>query len=127
MKWHRSWIWFVFAGCPGFGGQSASNGLLSEVPDSPNYDEHVSLIMDAYCVSCHGDEPTAGAPGTFRLDIYTSDDKPGVFDVADRVLIRSENTALPMPPSPPFLDSIELETLSVWLDNGAPENGDGAP
>ena len=123
----RTLFWLMFLlmmGCPGFGSQTAGNGILLEVPDAPNYEDHIKLVMEFHCVSCHGENPTPGSPTNLRLDIYSGTDPGGVFEFKDRVLIRSENTDFPMPPTPPFLDAIELETIERWIEQGAPESSD---
>jgi mono/diheme cytochrome c family protein len=111
----------LLGGCPGFG-SNILNGLFTEAPVAPNYEDHVSLVMDVYCVSCHGQDPAGGAPDTLRLDVYdTLNEMPGVFESRHLLLDRSLGTVNPMPPMGfTQLDWLERDLLQLWVDNGGP-------
>ena len=113
-------LFLGFTGCPGFGSQTLGNGLITEVPACPTYEEHLSLLMDTYCVSCHGDV-SISPDVSFQFNRY--DGPNGVFENAEAILQACESTRDPMPPiglTP--LDSIELDTLAVWIEQGKLEN-----
>lgn len=111
---------WVGLACGGFGVEELDNAI-AEVPDSPNYDEHVSLIMARACNQCHS--PGAErSPNVWTSQYEDSGEIQGVFSLRDRIRIRSvEETAAPMPPlSEPPLSQNEIETLSRWIQQGAP-------
>ena len=115
----------LLAGCPGFGGTS-SNGLFEPpVPSCPTYDTHVRIIMEAYCVECHGEVPANGGPPGLRLDLYSaSGDDSGTVELADRIVFRGLDSGNPMPPlwwTYPQLDPLEIEIVENWITAGHPE------
>jgi len=110
-------------GCYGFGSK-LPEGTLTEVPDVPNFYEHILPIMNLYCNDCHGDPATQSAPDTFRLDKCEETNKAGAKKYASRLLVRTLRTpSNPMPPSsfqPNQVSPIEADTLQRWVDGGAP-------
>lgn len=101
-------------------------------PDMPSFQQHVSPILAANCVRCHGVPAIGGAPQTLRLDVIGNYDRPtrdgtGVeavygsaalsFAIMDRV--NGANDAPIMPPRFP-LDDYQIETLERWDAAGAP-------
>ena len=110
------------AGCPGFGTQRLGNGLINEVPECPTYEEHISVMMGAYCVSCHG-EISIRDDLTYQFDRYAG--PTGVFENANEIQQASESTTDPMPPAGMTpLDDIELDTLALWIEQGRIETAE---
>lgn len=112
-------LFIGLAGCPGFGSQRLGNGLIDRVPECPTYEEHISLIMDAYCVACHG-EVSIDEDLPYQFDRYAG--PTGVFENAGAIQKACESTTEPMPPSGmPPLDAVELDTLVLWIEQGKAE------
>lgn len=111
-------LFIGLAGCPGFGSQRLGNGLIQRVPECPTYEDHISLIMGAYCISCHGEVPVSDL--SYQFDRYAG--PTGVFENAEAIQQACENTINPMPPSGMTpLDTIELDTLALWIEQGKVE------
>ncbi|MEO1273067.1 MAG: c-type cytochrome domain-containing protein, partial [Myxococcota bacterium] len=106
-----------FWGCPGIGDEEIE-GALTEVPENPNYEEHVSLITAAYCNKCHSDPPSNGAPPGIRSDICEG----GAQTFAARFADRIGNAAAPMPPQSEIdrPGDIDIQTVQRWAEQGAP-------
>lgn len=112
-------------GCYGFGSK-LPEGTLTEVPDTPNFTDHILPIMNMYCNDCHGDPATSDAPDSFRLDRCEDTNKTGARKYANRIVVRTLDTpSNPMPPSsyhPNQVSPIEADTLRRWVAGGAPCN-----
>ncbi len=80
--------------------------------DCDEVEPRVQAAMEDHCVSCHGATPINGAPGTFRLDIFDSEEQ-GTDSVADRVILRSVNGSMP-PPGGDALSTDALDALALW-------------
>lgn len=106
--------------CGGFGVEEPE-GVIAEVPDEPTYSDHVALIMERACDTCHI-PGGIGGPGVNTSQYDDDGDDLGVFSLRDRIRIRSvEDNGSPMPPLsvPPLTDN-ERETLRLWIEQGAP-------
>ena len=115
-------LFIGLAGCPGFGSQRLGNGLIDEVPECPTYEDHISVIMSAYCVSCHG-EVSIQEDLPYQFDRYAG--PTGVFENANEIQQASESTTEPMPPSGMTpLDNIERDTLALWIEQGKIETAE---
>ncbi|MBA3502057.1 MAG: hypothetical protein M4D80_38920 [Myxococcota bacterium] len=100
------------------------------VPDEPSYQQHVAPILAANCVRCHGIPVLGGAPPGFRLDSYTSYERPmrnavgietvaGAATFSNIIAMRIVSSDAPMPPR--FgLDDYQIEILQAWDAAGAP-------
>ncbi|MBH24834.1 MAG: hypothetical protein CMH57_10345 [Myxococcales bacterium] len=106
----------TLGGCPGLGDEELE-GTLSEVPDSPTYDEHVAAITAAYCNKCHSDPPSNGAPGSVRTDICEG----GAQMWSERFAARIGDLGRPMPPSSEVdrPSDIDIQTVQRWHEQGA--------
>ncbi len=84
----------------------------------------VAQIIVDNCASCHGDEPSFGAPMSLTtLEAFqapaVSDDSRPVYDLAyDRVTATAANRRMP-PASSDELSADDKKTLSNWLKGGA--------
>jgi uncharacterized membrane protein len=116
----------LLGACPGFG-TTVPGGAVAEVPDQPNYIDHVGPILDTYCAPCHSSPSQNGAPTYFRLDQYADDgDLSGAFSMSARIDARA-GSASTMPPSGnPAPTDIERQTLARWVEQGSPESADDA-
>jgi uncharacterized membrane protein len=119
-----AWAGFLLllcTGCPGFGSQGLHEHS-TVVPENPNFNEHISVIMENHCLSCHDDPPAFNAPGNIWLGAYSNEEPLGTFESREDVVGRSLDRSNPMPPANfQQLDRVERETLQLWLDNNAPE------
>ncbi len=111
------------------------------VPDEPSYQRDVAPILAANCVRCHGIPVLGGAPPNFRLDSYTSYERPkrnsteleqvaGAETYAPTIAARVASSDAPMPPR--FgLDDYQIEILQAWdaagAPRGQPNEGNRAP
>ena len=86
------------------------------VPDEAAWDEHVSAIVDERCASCHGSEPSFGAPNDLTDLELLLDGEPGNRPV-DRMARRAASNTMP-PPTSPELSHDELDTLVGWATCG---------
>lgn len=84
---------------------------------SINYNDDVKPIMEASCVSCHGDPPTNGAP--FGLINFTQVMQRG--EAVFNAMNRQSGAAGAMPPSG-RLPQTTIDIIREWIDNGMPEN-----
>ena len=109
----------IVAGCNGFGKEVGDP--WADVTE-PNWVEHISPMMEAYCNECHGETGTQGAPSSFRLDIYESIDEPGAYEKRDRSLDRILDSTAPMPPMSYAHQPVPSvgPVFQMWVDNGAP-------
>lgn len=111
-------ILLLLAGCPGFG-TGGPPGTLEEAVEHPTYVDDVKAILDANCIRCHTHPALNGAPQSFRLDVYESDDDVlGAFDKAEKISARTD--AGTMPPGGVRLPDAEVDTLEAWFNDGAP-------
>ena len=72
---------------------------------------HIEPLFQMYCVSCHGDPPTRGAP--FPLVTYAHS-IPHLDRFQERVLQRGD-----MPPEG-ISNREHLALIQDWIDRGAP-------
>lgn len=111
-------------GTGGTGGVGPATGLPCDVAD----------VLKA-CTGCHKSPPTGGATMSLLSydDLMTASPKGGNY--ADRSLIRMQDVAKPMPPSPtPMVDAAGVATFQAWIaagytkgDCGAGGAGGGGP
>jgi hypothetical protein len=114
--------------------------------EAPGWFEDVQPILMANCAHCHGAPAAAGAPATFRLDVYddlvdhdgrgnsvvvlgaghTPADRalaPGE-DLPARILARVRDEARPMPPPPAApLTDLQRKILERWWSDGVKAGG----
>ncbi|MEO1230391.1 MAG: hypothetical protein AAFZ18_15935 [Myxococcota bacterium] len=105
----------LLAACPGFGDRGPP--VLGEVP---TWNGEIGPLIVTECANCHGVPATNGAPASFRLDVFeTQDGIPGARSQSARILARTR-TGQGMPPAGnlPFEDQALIE---AWVDGGAPE------
>jgi hypothetical protein len=81
--------------------------------DTITYTKHIKPLIDQYCASCHGPQPSAGAP---LLTTYDETKNNGT---------KIKNTILLTPPVPelmpqggPALPEAQKALISCWLNNG---------
>lgn len=99
-----------------------------EVPERPTWADHVRPILMSYCVRCHGETPSGGAPDGFRLDLYETSTAPGQAEarqgaavMAEYIVERAVHVG-DMPPNDIELTAAQRETLRRWYEDlGAPE------
>ncbi|MCO4747646.1 MAG: hypothetical protein KC912_22815 [Proteobacteria bacterium] len=86
------------------------------VPDEDMWDTTVAELVDTQCGSCHGVEPSFGAPAslTAYADLIAGD--PGNRPV-DRMARRAVMRTMP-PPQSPQLEHADLDTLVAWATCG---------
>ncbi len=92
--------------------------------------KHVAPILNAKCVKCHGDDPKA----KLKLNSFDGMKKGGQSGpllfrgMANRSLLMARLTApmakVRMPQGGPPLSSIELQTLLLWINQGAKFDAD---
>lgn len=107
-------------------------------PEQPSlqkvtYKDDVAPILQAHCAECH----TAGKPGAeatgLTVDSYESLMKgseygpviePGSARTSSLYILISgkENLTINMPHGKAPLSTEDIETIRVWIDNGAPDN-----
>jgi hypothetical protein len=84
------------------------------------YCSEVKPVLDAYCIACHSVPPAAGAPRSFRLDVYATDGGlPGAASQAENIARRAY-VLRDMPPSGVLApNTAERTTLAAWSASGA--------
>lgn len=104
--------------CDRAGGPDASSGDVDG--GRVYYCSAAKQVLDTYCISCHSVPPTAGAPDTFRLDVYTTDGGlPAAFEKARQVRVRTYDLR-DMPPSGVLSPNLrQRSTLASWANSGA--------
>jgi hypothetical protein len=87
---------------------------------TPSYQHDIAPLLQNYCVGCHStSSPTGGADFTTYAGVFpwASDAQPSKLE-GSALHLHGFN---PMPPS--FtLDSCQLNMISYWCANGAPNN-----
>lgn len=118
-----SCLFLVVVGCAVERMEVADSDALETVPEHPTYSKNTKEILDTWCVSCHGEEPTGDSPDTFRLDVYANEgDVRGAYAMAEMIAITATSSAGSMPPSGGAKPTdLERATLLAWVDDGAPE------
>ncbi|MCB0411359.1 MAG: hypothetical protein KDD22_02465 [Bdellovibrionales bacterium] len=79
-------------------------------------------ILKPRCVACHG--PSKASHGV-RYDSYSATLKTvdtGSSDPDDSQLYSVVKSKGYMPPSPPYLDALEVKAIEDWIRSGAPNN-----
>tara|TARA_B100001142_G_scaffold301946_1_gene328052 strand:- start:15672 stop:16082 length:411 start_codon:yes stop_codon:yes gene_type:complete len=83
----------------------------------PSFVDCIKPIIDNHCVQCHSEGSSYGDLSTYEsLRDFTVD-----RDLIIRIST-NENDPLFMPYGNPKLSQIEIDILSKWKDNGAPNN-----
>lgn len=82
----------------------------------------VSQVLQTHCLRCHGNPP-AGAPIT--LASYQALNASSMVDstkrVAERALLRMQDSASPMPPGAgPTVGAAEVDVVRTWVTAGMP-------
>lgn len=118
---------------------SCSDGIVSELPSDENnikiranYASIQKEIFDNYCISCHSGAFASGnldlsfgvsydnifnKPNSIGSEIYV---KPGRSDDSYIIHRLSDNSQI-MPPTG-AIDQYLIDTLKVWIDQGAINN-----
>ncbi|HAM11239.1 MAG: hypothetical protein A2X05_04755 [Bacteroidetes bacterium GWE2_41_25] len=95
---------------------------LYGIPDcdttNVTWDSKISAIMQANCVTCHGEEVSYNG---VRHDSYESE-MVVVNDGRLRGVVNHLDGYVKMPKDRGKLPACELQLINTWLDNGAPEN-----
>ncbi len=91
------------------------------LPDDPvaedlTYEADIKAIIDANCISCHGNPPTNNAP----MSLVTYDDVTSAVDNRG-LLNRINSTTNPMPPGGQ-LPGNTRQLIEDWINQGMPEN-----
>jgi hypothetical protein len=94
------------------GGSGGDSGLPCDV----------DALLAAKCRSCHSNPPTGGAPIPLetRDDLLAKSKIDATKTVADRVLLRMQDSKAPMPPAPPLATAEEIAAFKAWVDAGTP-------
>ena len=85
-------------------------------PDEGAWDEHVAPVVDESCGSCHGPEPSHGAPNDLTDFAALLDGDPG-NRLVDRMARRAALQTMP-PPNSPDLAHEDLDSLVGWATCG---------
>ena len=93
------------------GGRDMDEDSISPPPISSTWTAHIEPLFQMYCVSCHDDPPTRGAP--FPLVTYAHS-MPHLDRFQERVLQRGD-----MPPEG-ISNREHLALIQDWIDQGAP-------
>ena len=97
------------------------------------YDQHILPIMNAHCVGCHKGESAKGG-----LDLSTFAKlkeggasgevlKPGDADGSRLWRLTAHKEQPFMPPKMPMIDKEKVDTLALWIQQGALENAGSKP
>lgn len=77
------------------------------------YESHINSITTNYCIACHGEPPSSGAP--MSLTSYELVKNA----VETRGLInRINSTTNPMPPKGGLLSKEQRDLIQKWVDDG---------
>lgn len=104
------------AGSGGTGGAGPATGIPCDVAD----------VLKA-CTGCHHNPPSGGATTSLVTydDLMATSPKGGTY--ADRCLVRMQDAAKPMPPSPaPMVSAAGIATFQAWATGGYPKGDCGA-
>ncbi len=108
-----------------FGSCSYGVADISGVPDNPTYDRDIYPLFRDHCLLCHSSPPDRGAPSTFRLDIYDTDNTTHVIGAMDEAPTAAFDVSInKMPPGAKSGDGVGPNgraMLQKWADNGAPQ------
>ena len=136
---HSAWIWLVAAGAAlaaacdssatdsetsGSGGGSSSTGGGTVGADLPC---EVADVL-GNCSACHATaKPSGGVSLRSRADLLAPSPSDSSVTVADRALLRMQDSASPMPPAGQ-LPAADIATFEGWINDGMPAgNCDGPP
>lgn len=100
----------------GSGGAGPATGIPCDVAD----------VLKA-CTGCHHNPPSGGATSSLVTydDLMATSPKGGTY--ADRCLVRMQDAAKPMPPSPsPMVSAAGIATFQAWATGGYPKGDCGA-
>ncbi|HVK14982.1 MAG TPA: c-type cytochrome domain-containing protein [Gemmataceae bacterium] len=97
------------------------------------YDQHILPILTAHCVGCHKGESAKGG-----LDLSTFAKlkeggasgevlKPGDADGSRLWRVTAHKEQPFMPPKMPMIDKEKVDTLALWIQQGALENAGSKP
>ena len=115
----------ALTGCPGFGDKTLEE-LVGMPQQTPTWDDDIQQLLSNRCAVCHTSPPVGGAPDSFRLDKYATDELdgmlPGALDMRDRIVARAvDKNPGPMPPSDDLSDQERL-LIDLWVMAGAPKS-----
>ena len=117
------WVTFVFlAGCPGFGSQKGF--LYGTVPECVNYEDHISQLIDYYCITCHNEG------SSWPLSTYDEVRRYSAIDGSSNdIFTRITDVSAPMPPrnNSPMLAEAEVTMFEEWMDLDFPETSIDVP
>lgn len=86
------------------------------VPDEVTWDTLIEPLVNSSCGTCHGSEPSFGAPVSLTDYEALVMGSPG-DRLVDRMALRAANHTMP-PPSSPQLSHAELDNLVEWSTCG---------
>lgn len=104
-------------------GDPETSGGASPTPDPRPLPCDVTQVLAAKCQTCHGAEPSFGAPmplvtmGDLLAPAH-SDPSRQVFELLSQ-RVHAESQPMPPPPNE-RLDAAEAATLDAWIEQGAP-------
>ncbi len=112
--------------CGGTGGSGGSTGGSGGAGPATGIPCDVADVLKA-CTGCHHTPPSGGA----AMSLVTYDDlmavSPKGGNYADRSLVRMQDAAKPMPPSPtPMVSAAGIATFQAWVNGGYPKGDCGA-
>jgi hypothetical protein len=112
---------------------SASAMLGCSMEKKPGYTADVRPILDKYCAECHMPNKEGATKSGFQIDSYASIMKgtkfgpvivPGSAESSTlyRLVAGEANPAINMPHNKPPLSADEVNTIRLWIDQGAMDN-----
>jgi mono/diheme cytochrome c family protein len=85
-----------------------------------SYHADAKALLEKYCVSCHGGEPSNNAPAEFTLGIYEDIGQlKGAFSSASRIKVRIEDGTMPPKSADLPLPEEDKAILVEWINGGA--------
>lgn len=114
------------SGGTGSGGAAGVGGNQQAADEFPC---EVRNLLTSKCTSCHGTPLTGAAPYPLQTRAQLASQSPAYpgQTLAQRSLVRMQNSAAPMPPAPAALPTAaELTAFGAWIDAGMPGGSCGA-
>jgi hypothetical protein len=96
---------------------------ISQTCDTTNvsFTNSVQPVLENNCYSCHSNNTAAQFGNNIKLEDY-DDVKLRVDDGRLLGSILHEGGYSPMPKGGSMLDDCSVELMTIWIDNGAPNN-----
>lgn len=104
----------------GGGGAGPGGGGAGTGPDQTGLPCDVADTLKAYCLACHGNPPSGGAPIPLVTYEHLAAQSSEGGTVASRCVARMKDAAFPMPPSPggPTVPAAEVAAFEQWVQDG---------